>query len=61
LEEGKIVKSGRLGNFQVGLSYLGKVTAAEITTSAITKSRVLFRPYKRLKNLLNTVRYSKIS
>jgi predicted histone-like DNA-binding protein len=61
LEEGKIVKSGRLGNFQVGLNSYGKVTAAEITTSAITKSQVLFRPDKRLKNLLNTVTYSKIS
>ncbi len=59
LEQGKIVKLGKLGNFQVGLSSTGKDTAEQVNASAIVKNRILFRPGKRLRNLLSTISYRK--
>lgn len=59
LKEGRIVKLGRLGNFQVGLSSEGLATAEEVSSSAITKRRILFRPGKKLRNLLNELSFQK--
>lgn len=59
LGEGRIVKLGRLGNFQVGVSSEGKTTAEEVNASAITKNRILFRPGKRMRALLDSVSYRK--
>ena len=59
LKQGRIIKLGRLGNFQVGLSSDGKETAAEVNSSSIRKNRVLFRPGKRLRSMLNNVTYRK--
>ena len=61
LGQGRIVKLGRLGNFQIGISSEGKDTADEVTDSAITKTRVLFRPGKRLRSLLNDLSFRKAS
>ena len=59
LGQGRIVKLGRLGNFQVGLSSEGKETAAEVSSTAIRKSRILFRPGKRLRSMLSEVSFKK--
>ena len=59
LKQGRIIKLGRLGNFQVGLSSDGKETAGEVNSSSIRKNRVLFRPGKRLRTMLNNVSYRK--
>ena len=59
LGQGRIVKLGKLGNFQVGVSSLGKVTAEEVNATAIYKSRILFRPGKRLRIMLETASYRK--
>jgi predicted histone-like DNA-binding protein len=59
LGQGRIVKLGRLGNFKVGISSEGKDTAAEVSSTAITKSRILFRPGKRLRSMLNEVSFKK--
>jgi predicted histone-like DNA-binding protein len=59
LGQGRIVKLGRLGNFQVGISSEGKETAVEVSANAITKSRILFRPGKRLRSMLNDLSYRK--
>lgn len=61
LKEGRIVRLGKLGNFQVGLSSKGFDTPAEVSANAITKSRILFRPAKKMKELLNTLNYRKVS
>jgi len=60
LEEGRIVRLGRIGTFQIGVRSEGMETAEEVTVNSITKSRVLFRPAENLKNLLKTLRYSKV-
>jgi predicted histone-like DNA-binding protein len=60
LGQGRIVKLGRLGNFQVGISSDGLETANEVTAAAITKNRILFRPGKKLRNLLGNMSYRKV-
>ena len=59
LGQGRIVKLGRLGNFQVGISSEGKETAAEVSSTAIRKSRIIFRPGKRLRSMLSEVSFKK--
>jgi predicted histone-like DNA-binding protein len=59
LKQGRIVKLGRLGNFQVGISSTGSDTAAEVSATAITKSRILFRPGKKMRSMLNDVSFKK--
>ena len=59
LGQGRIVKLGSLGNFQISLSASGKDTAAEVTANDIVKSRILFRPGKKLRLLLGNLSYQK--
>ena len=61
LQQGRIVKLGKLGNFQVSLSSEGVNTLDEVNAQLITKSRILFRPGKRLRNLLGGLSYRKAS
>lgn len=61
LKQGRIVKLGRLGNFQVGISSEGRDTVLDVDANAITKTRILFRPGKRLRNLLNELSFRKAS
>ena len=59
LGQGRIVKLGRLGNFQVGLSSTGSDTAGDVSATSITKSRILFRPGKKLRMMLDSVTFKK--
>ena len=59
LEQGRIVRLGRLGSFQIGLSSEGKETDEEVTSASIIKNRILFRPGKKLRNMLATLVYRK--
>ena len=59
LKQGRIVKLGKLGNFQVGLSSEGEATAVEVSASNITKSRILFRPAKKMKSFLKDLSFRK--
>ncbi|RTY84404.1 DNA-binding protein [Flavobacterium sp. GSP27] len=59
LGQGRIVKLGRLGNFQVGISSEGKEMAADVSAAAIKKSRILFRPGKKLRSMLNELSFRK--
>jgi predicted histone-like DNA-binding protein len=61
LNQGRIVKLGSLGNFQVSISSEGKATAEEVTAADVTKSRILFRPGKKLRKLLGNLSYQKAS
>jgi len=58
LKNGRIVRLGKLGNFQVSLSSEGFDTAEEVGVDAITKTRVLFRPAKKLRDLLKNVTFT---
>ena len=61
LKQGRIVRLGKLGNFQVSLSSEGFTTEAEVTASAVKKSRILFRPAKKMRDLLKDLTFSKVS
>ncbi|TAF61573.1 MAG: DNA-binding protein [Flavobacterium sp.] len=61
LNQGRIIKLGSLGNFQVSISSEGKNTPEEVTAADVKKSRILFRPGKKLRQLLKSVNYQKAS
>lgn len=61
LKEGRIVRLGKLGNFQVGLSSEGFATEKEVTAAAVKKSRILFRPAKKMRDLLQNLSFQKAS
>lgn len=61
LKQGRIVRLGKLGNFQVSLSSEGFATQEEVTASAVKKSRILFRPAKKMRDLLKDLSFSKVS
>jgi len=60
LQQGRIVKIGRLGNFQIGISSEGKNTPEEVSANDITKTRVLFRPGKRMRRILSDLSFRKV-
>jgi predicted histone-like DNA-binding protein len=61
LGQGRIVKLGRLGTFQVGVSSDGFATTDEVTGNAITRARINFRPGKRMRSFLKDVSFKKES
>ncbi|MFY9243301.1 MAG: HU family DNA-binding protein [Polaribacter sp.] len=60
LKQGRIVRLGKLGNFQVSLSSQGFSGLGEVTASAVKKARILFRPSKKMRNLLSNLSYQKV-
>jgi predicted histone-like DNA-binding protein len=61
LDDGKIVRLGDFGSFQLSLSSEGTETEKEFTSANITSPKILFRPGKELKELYNTLEYQKVS
>jgi len=61
LRQGRIVRLGKLGNFQISLSSFGYETEEEVTAEAIKSSRILFRPTKKLRALLKNLNFSRTS
>jgi len=59
LKQGRIVKLGSLGNFQISISATGQENEAAVTANDIVKSRILFRPGKKLRQLLTNLSYQK--
>lgn len=59
LKQGRIVRLGKLGNFQISLSSKGFDSEAEVSAEAITHTRVLFRPAKKLRTLLKNLNFSR--
>jgi len=61
LGQGRIVQLGRLGNFQVGISSKGVDTPEEVNAELITKARIIFRPGRKMRHLVDNVKYQKAS
>lgn len=59
LKEGRIVRLGKLGTFQVGISSKGMPTIGEVDPSVITKRRIYFRPGKKLQKVLSELSFKK--
>jgi len=60
LNQGKVVQFGGLGNFQVGVTSLGSITADEVSGSSVKKSHMNFRPGKRLREMLAQIKYKMV-
>jgi predicted histone-like DNA-binding protein len=61
LDDGKIVRMGDFGSFQLSLSSEGAETEKEFTSANITGIKILFRPGKDLKELYDTLEFEKVS
>lgn len=59
LSQGRIVRLGTLGNFQISLSAEGQNSPEEVSANNIIKSRILFRPGKKLRQLLTNLSFQK--
>jgi predicted histone-like DNA-binding protein len=61
LKEGRIVRLGDFGSFQVGVSSEGTLTEKEFSSSKIKGAHILFRPGSDLTTMLNNLSYQKVS
>jgi len=61
LREGKIIELGEIGNFQITVNSQGVETEEEATTSLVKRASVTFRPAIALKDMLQTMKYRKVS
>lgn len=59
LAEGRIVRFGDFGSFQISVSSEGAETAAKFNTSMIRGAKIQFRPGVDLRDMLATVKYEK--
>ncbi|MGY6648495.1 HU family DNA-binding protein [Wenyingzhuangia sp. IMCC45574] len=57
LQQGKIVKLDRLGAFQVSVNSVAEETAEAVTANSVVKSRMVFRPDTRIRNMLKNLKY----
>jgi len=60
LSDGKIVRLGEFGSFQIGLSSEGTLSEKAFNSSKITKAKILFRPGEDLTQMLTGLTYQKI-
>jgi predicted histone-like DNA-binding protein len=60
LGEGKIVRLGDFGSFQIGVGSAGAETKEQYTTSLIKSKKVIFRPGVDLKEMLNNLKFEKL-
>lgn len=59
LSEGKIVRFGDFGSFQIGVRSEGAETEEKFTASLIRSKKVIFRPGIDLKEMLNNLTFEK--
>lgn len=60
LREGKVVRFGEFGSFQVALKSKGADTEKDFSASLIKGGRILFRPGKMLTDMLKTLNYKQV-
>jgi predicted histone-like DNA-binding protein len=57
LEDGKIVRVGHLGSFQISVKGTGSATAETVTPKNVKSASVLFRPGKKFKTMLQHLKF----
>ncbi|MDR0559923.1 MAG: HU family DNA-binding protein [Prevotellaceae bacterium] len=60
LEEGKIVRLGDFGSFQVSIGSEGAETVDKFSHSLIKTKKIAFRPGSELKTMLNNLKFEKV-
>ena len=61
LAEGKIVRLGDFGSFQIVINSNGVDSANKVNASQIKGNKIQFRPGVDLKEMLAAVKYEKVS
>jgi predicted histone-like DNA-binding protein len=59
LDEGKIVRFGDFGSFQVAIGSSGAESAEKFSTSLIKTRKVVFRPGIEIRTMLNNLKFTK--
>lgn len=59
LDQGNIVRLGQLGSFQVSVQGTSSPSPEEVESKNISRSSIVFRPGKKLKNMLNQLKFYK--
>ena len=60
LSEGAIVRFGDFGSFQIAITSIGAETEAKFNQAMIKNPKITFRPGVDLKEMLATVKYTKV-
>ncbi|PVW16454.1 HU family DNA-binding protein [Marixanthomonas spongiae] len=60
LSQGRVVDLGALGRFQVGVRSEGKDLQEDVNTHTVKSAHLNFRPAKRLRDMLATLKYKLI-
>ena len=60
LSEGRIIRMGDLGSLRITLSSEGKEKAEDVTAKAVKKTGVIFTPGKKLKEMFNNAKFTKV-
>ena len=60
LSEGRIIRLGELGSLRITLSSEGKDKPEEVTSSAVKKTGVIFTPGAKVKEMLNSAKFTKV-
>ncbi len=60
LEKGNIVRLGDLGSLRPGISSEGHENGEDVLSESIIKTRIIFTPGKRLKQMLKAVGFRKV-
>ena len=61
LANSNIVRLGELGSIRVSLSSAGFADEKEVDYKAVRRARILFTPGTGLKNMLKTLKYTKVA
>lgn len=59
--EGNIIRLGDFGSFSVSISGTGEAKAEEVTAANVTGASLNFRPGEGLTNLMQTLKFEKVS
>lgn len=59
LEDGKIVRLGQLGTFQVSVKGTASETAVEVSAKNISSASIVFRPGVRFKKMLQHLTFAR--
>ena len=59
LRQGRHVRLGKLGSFQISLNSSGVTTENELTADAIKKAKILFRPSSKFREMLKNLSFNR--
>lgn len=61
LDDGRIVRIGEVGSMRISISSNGEANAGAVNASSIKSARIIFTPGRKLKKMLKSLDYQKVS